>query len=129
MARQPDVVRQVGRTKRHADGAVLGENHALLVDGKLRETSAPPQRIPHGPPPGRIEHRSARTLEERVEQIRLVAERVRAADHRVLGLLHERRKRRSIQQRPDAIEEESGILAEREQGDAARVVHVFVQHA
>src|SRR5436190_7544970 len=51
VARQPDVVRVVAGAERHADGAVLGENDALLLGRQLRELAAPAQRVPERPFP------------------------------------------------------------------------------
>ena len=92
VARQADVVREVGGAVRHADRAVLGENHALLLGRQLREPAAAPERIPDGPAPVRIEHRPPRPVQQHVDQIRLVADRVGAAEHRVLRLLRQRRR-------------------------------------
>ena len=49
MAGEADIVRQIGGAEGHADGAVLGEDGALLFGRELRETAAAPQRIPRRP--------------------------------------------------------------------------------
>src|SRR5207249_9704868 len=72
VARQADVVRVVAGPERHADGAVLGENHPLLFRRELREPAAPPQRIPERPPPVAIQHCTARPMDENVGEVRLV---------------------------------------------------------
>ena len=108
---------------------MLGEDDALLVGRQLRELSAASQRIKHRPLPLRVEHRPPRPLQQDVGEIGLVPERVCAAEHRVLRLLHERRERLRVQHRPHAIEEERRLFTERQQADAARIVDVFVDDA
>ena len=78
MTRQADVVREIGRAERHADGAVLRQNRALLVRRELREASAPAQRIPDRPAPVLVQGRPPRTIDQRVAEVRLVSERIRA---------------------------------------------------
>ena len=129
VAREPDIVRVVGHAERHPDGAVFRENDALLFRRQLRELARTPQRVPDRPPPLRIQNRPPGTMEQDVDEVRLVAERICASQHRVFGLLHQGTKRRPVEDRPDAIQKEVRILAERQQRDAARIVHVFVEHA
>jgi len=55
---QADVVRVIASAERHADGAVFGQDHTLLVGRQLRELSAPPQGIPERPLPLGIQYGS-----------------------------------------------------------------------
>ena len=121
-------MRVVAGAERHADRAVLGENDALLFGGQLREAAAPAQRIPHRPGPRRVQHRPPRPVEQRFCQIRLVADRVGPAEHRVFRLLGQRRERRRVQQRAQRLEKDRRVAAERQQRDTARIVDVLVEH-
>ena len=68
-------------------------------------------------------------MEKNVGEIRLVSERIGPAEHRQMRFLDQRGEWRGIQEDPDAIDEPFRILAERDEGDAARIVHVFVEDA
>jgi hypothetical protein len=114
---------------RHADGAVLGQNGPLLVQWQLREPAAAPQRIPHRPGPRLIEHRPPRAVQQDVGQVGLVAERVRAAEHRVFRLLVENGERAGVDERAHAVDEVRRIPIEGQEADAPRIVDVFVQDA
>ena len=69
-----------------------------------------------------------RTVDERLDEVGLVSDRVRAAEHRVLGLRHELRERCLPEKRADVGEDRVGALAEHQQRDAGRIVDVLVQN-
>ena len=83
VAGQPDVVRVVGGAERHADRAVLGQDRPLLLLRQLGEAAAAAERIPDRPAPVGVEHRPARPVDQRLLEVRLVAERIGAPEHRV----------------------------------------------
>src|SRR5262245_63534660 len=97
VAREADVVGIVADAERHADCAMLGEDDALLLGGQLGELAAPAQWIPDCPAPSWIEHRPPRTGEQHLLEVGFVADRVGAAERRVLGFLRERSKGPAIQ--------------------------------
>jgi hypothetical protein len=68
-------------------------------------------------------------MQEDVDEIRLVTERVRPAEHGVFGLLLEAGERAGVDEWSDAIDEKRRILIECKEPSTARIVDIFVQHA
>ena len=66
-------------------------------------------------------------MNKRVLEIRLVADRVRAAEHVELGLVRELRERPAVEQGAQRRHEVVRILGRDDQADALRVVRVDIQ--
>lgn len=95
-----------------------------LANLPLRRSGAP-----HRPTPILGQHRAARTVQQRLVQIGLVANGVGAAKHGVFVLLFERGERLDVQQPAQAVDELVGVLRHREEPDAIRVVHILIEDA
>ena len=67
-------------------------------------------------------------MEQRLDKIRLVPDRVGAAEHGEVRLLGERCERIDVEHAPDALDELVRVLRDREQRDAARIVHILIEH-
>ena len=128
VAGEPDVVAEPGPAERPPDAGVLHQDHILLVARQPFERTRPPQRIPDRPRQLRVAHALARALDQRLDEVGLVPDRVRAAEHRVLGLRRELRERRLPEERAEVGHDRVGALAEDQQRDAGRVVDVLVQN-
>ena len=63
------------------------------------------------PFPRRVQHRSPRPMQQHLDEVRLVADRIGPPEHRVFRLLHQRRNAGPFSSGPHPIEEEVGILA------------------
>ncbi len=120
VAGEPDVEAEPGAAERHPDAAVLHEDRVLLAPRQLLERAGAAQRVPDRPRKRRIEDAPARALDERLLEVLLVADRVRAAEHRELGLRLELGERRGLEERPVLGDERLGRLAERQERDAGR---------
>ena len=129
VAGEPDVVAEAGAPERHPDAAVLHEDRVLLAPRELLERAGATQRVPDRPRQRGVEDAPARPLDERLLEVLLVPDRVRAAEHRELGLRLELGERRRLQERAVLGDERLRRLAQREQRDAGRIVHVLVEHA
>ena len=128
VTREPDVVRQVGVTVRASQHAVLADDFTLLFDAEPRERAGPPQRIPDGPGPCRIQRRPPGAPEQPLVEIGFEARGVRPPEHRELGVTRERGERLAIERLAQVRHEELRILAHRQHADAARVSEVPVEH-
>ena len=84
VAGQADVVRHPGLPEGLADAAVLGEDGALLLLGKLLEGAGPAQGIPDRPGQLGAAQPALRPGDERLLEVGLPAHGVGAAEHRVL---------------------------------------------
>src|SRR4051812_27141267 len=84
VARKPDIVGVISGAVRHPDLPVLGEDIALLLLRQLGERTVATEWIPDGPGPITIRDRPPRTFQQSVPEIRLIPERVRPAEHRVV---------------------------------------------
>ena len=109
--------------------AVLTEDGHLLLLRQRVELALAAQRVPDVPLPRRVGHHAARPVEQPVGQVRLVTERVRAPHHCVLRFKRQCVKSAAPQKRPHRPCEMIGVLAPRQQRDAARIVGVFIEHA
>ena len=127
VAGEPDVVAETGAPERQAHSAVLHQDRVLLLSRELLERAVAAQRIPDRPAKRGIEHAAARPLDERLVEILLVPERVRAPQHGQLRLRPQLAEGSGSEQRPGGGDERVRALAQRQDRDTFRIVHVLVE--
>ncbi len=108
---------------------MLGKDLALLGIGQCLKHFRALQWIPDCPFELRIARFHARLDQQRVLEIRLVPDRVRATEHVELGFVRVARERFRIEHVANGRDEVIGIFAHDEEPDALRVGHVEVEHA
>jgi hypothetical protein len=129
VAGEPDVVPEPRPAERGPDAAVLHQDPVLLLPRELLERPRPAERVPDRPAELRVEDAPPRALDERVLQVLLVPDRIRPAEHRVLGLPLELGEGRRAQEAAELVHEGVRRLAQRDECDSPRVVRVLVQGA
>ncbi len=92
---------------------------------QAREVAGATERVPHVPGVPLARHILDAAAQEGVLEVRLVAGRVRAADHAVVAA---HAQRGALQQRAHPLHEVRGFLAPRQHPEAARVHRVGVDH-
>jgi hypothetical protein len=106
---------------------VLAQDAALFARLESREGAVAAERVPNGPGPGFVQDRLARAIEQPKTQVGLEAGAVRAAEHGEIRAQLETRSERG-EHRAHLGHEVERFLAEREQAEAERIVHVLVNH-
>jgi hypothetical protein len=107
---------------------VLAHDPALLAALELRVRTVPAERIPDRPGPGLVQHGLAGAAEDPVLEVHFESGSVASAEHREFGSQAQAGELVGGEHRANLGDELGWVFRKREQAEAERVVHVFVEH-